>query len=180
MSELMEQCNDLPGLAESYWIATSQRTNFPPLAGDGRVDVTILGGGIVGITTAYLLKSSGYTVALVEADQILRGTTGYTTAKLTSLHRLIYRHLIDTFGSSKARQYADSNQKAIEMVEKLVRESLNILRFYKETRLYLCRISVIQGRSGKRGRCGELTGSSCPVRGGDSAPGGIARGHPGG
>jgi len=122
MSESNEQCKDLPGLAESYWIATSHRTNFPPLAGDGRVDVTILGGGIVGITVAYLLKSSGYTVALVEADQILRGTTGYTTAKLTSLHRLIYRYLIDTFGSSKAGQYADSNQKAIEMVENLVRE----------------------------------------------------------
>jgi glycine/D-amino acid oxidase-like deaminating enzyme/nitrite reductase/ring-hydroxylating ferredoxin subunit len=122
MSEPTEQCKDLPGLAESYWIATSQRTNFPPLAGDGRVDVTILGGGIVGVTVAYLLKNSGHTVALVEADRILRGTSGYTTAKLTSLHRLIYRHLIDTFGSSKARQYADSNQKAIEMVEKLVRE----------------------------------------------------------
>lgn len=122
MSETTEQCRDLPGLAESYWIASSETTAFPPLAGDGRVDVTVLGGGIAGITVAYLLKSSGYTVALVESDRIIRGTSGYTTAKLTSLHRLIYRYLTDAFGSRKARQYADSNQGAIEKVAELVRE----------------------------------------------------------
>jgi glycine/D-amino acid oxidase-like deaminating enzyme/nitrite reductase/ring-hydroxylating ferredoxin subunit len=122
MSDTTEQCRDLPGLAESYWIASSETTDFPLLAGDGRVDVTVLGGGIAGITVAYLLKRSGHTVALVEAGRIVRGTSGYTTAKVTSLHRLIYRYLTDTFGIRKARQYADSNQAAIEKVAELVRE----------------------------------------------------------
>ncbi|MBP1929634.1 glycine/D-amino acid oxidase-like deaminating enzyme/nitrite reductase/ring-hydroxylating ferredoxin subunit [Methanolinea mesophila] len=122
MSDDTEHCTELPGMAESYWIATSEKTAFPPLAGDGRVDVTVLGGGIAGVTAAYLLKHSGFTVALVEAGRIVSGTTGYTTAKLTSLHRLIYGHLVDSFGSSKARQYADANQNAIEKVGDLVRE----------------------------------------------------------
>jgi glycine/D-amino acid oxidase-like deaminating enzyme/nitrite reductase/ring-hydroxylating ferredoxin subunit len=117
-----ERCDDLPGMAESYWIDTSPDTGFPPLAGDGRVDVTVIGGGIAGISTAFMLKRGGMTVALLDAYQIVKGTSGYTTAKITALHRLIYRHLIDRFGREKARQYADANQASIDTIASLVGE----------------------------------------------------------
>ena len=122
MEESPERDGDLPGMAESYWMATSPGTAFPHLDGDGRADVTVVGGGIAGITTAFLLKRAGLTVALIDAYRIVSGTTGYTTAKVTSLHQLIYADLIDRFGGTKARQYADANQAAIEMVASLVRE----------------------------------------------------------
>jgi len=48
-----ERNDGLPGVAESYWVATSPETGFPPLDGDGRVDVTVIGGGIAGITTRF-------------------------------------------------------------------------------------------------------------------------------
>jgi len=122
MGTAPEQTRGLPGRAESYWMATSPETGFPPLDGDGRVDVTVIGGGIAGITTAFLLKQAGLTVALIESRRIVTGATGNTTAKITSLHRLIYADLIDRFGSRKARQYADANQAGIEKVVSLVRE----------------------------------------------------------
>jgi len=122
MGESSKRDHGLPGTAESYWIATSPETGFPPLDGDGRVDVTVIGGGIAGITTAFLLKKAGLTVALIDAGRITTGTTGYTTAKITSLHRLIYAELIDRFGDEKARQYAGANQAGIKMVASLVRE----------------------------------------------------------
>ncbi len=122
MGESPERNDSLPGTAESYWIATSPETGFPPLDGDGRVDVTVIGGGIAGITTAFLLKKAGLTVALIDAYRIATGTTGYTTAKITSLHRLIYADLIDRFGEERARQYAGANQAAIETIASLVRE----------------------------------------------------------
>ncbi|WP_292492454.1 FAD-dependent oxidoreductase [Methanoculleus sp. 10] len=122
MGESPEGNNDLPGMAESYWVATSPETAFPPLDGAGRADVTVIGGGIAGITTAFLLKRAGLTVALIDAYRIITGATGHTTAKITSLHRLIYTGLIDRFGSGKARQYADANQAAIEAIASLVRE----------------------------------------------------------
>ncbi|WP_243670777.1 FAD-dependent oxidoreductase [Methanoculleus chikugoensis] len=113
MEEAPERDASLPGRAESYWMATSPETGgFPPLdGGDGRVDVTVIGGGIAGITTAFLLKKAGgLTVALIDAYRIVTGATGHTTAKVTVLHRLIYADLIDRLGSVKARQYAAANR----------------------------------------------------------------------
>lgn len=111
----------LPGKAESYWIASTPDSNYPALSGDIRVDVAVLGGGIVGLTAALLLKQAGVSVAVVEANKITKGVTGYTTAKITSQHDLIYYRLISELGREKAKQYADSNQAAIEKIEYIVR-----------------------------------------------------------
>jgi glycine/D-amino acid oxidase-like deaminating enzyme/nitrite reductase/ring-hydroxylating ferredoxin subunit len=111
----------LPGRAESYWLATTPDSSYPVLSGDIRVDVAIIGGGIVGITSAFLLKQAGVSVALIEADRIIKGVTGYTTAKITSQHDLIYNRLILELGRKKAKQYAESNQSAIEKIEYIVR-----------------------------------------------------------
>ncbi len=45
----------------SFWIDTTPRTNYPPMPGDGSVDVAVLGGGITGLTAAVLLKRLGKT-----------------------------------------------------------------------------------------------------------------------
>ncbi len=111
----------LPGRAESYWMATTPESSYPPLSGDIRVDVAILGGGMVGITTAYLLKEAGVpSVAVIEADRIITGVTGRTTAKVTSQHSLIYDRLISKFGKHQAQQYAESNQAALEKIASIV------------------------------------------------------------
>ncbi len=97
-------------------------TAFPALEGDLDVDVAVVGAGITGTTTAYLLKAAGKRVALLEASRIAFGATGYTTAKLTVGHSLIYRALVDSFGVETARLYARSNQEAIERVSDLVEQ----------------------------------------------------------
>lgn len=109
----------------SYWIASTPETNYPELKEDISVDVAVVGGGMAGIVTAYLLTREGLRVAVIEADRILRGTTGRTTAKLTSQHALIYDKLIDRFGKDLARQYADANESAIRWVRETSKE-LNI------------------------------------------------------
>jgi glycine/D-amino acid oxidase-like deaminating enzyme/nitrite reductase/ring-hydroxylating ferredoxin subunit len=107
----------------SYWIATAARTDYPSLEESVDVDVAIVGGGIVGITTAYLLKKAGRKVAVVEADRILHGTTGHTTAKITSQHSLSYAKLKKDMGDELARQYAEANESAIHLVASLVKEN---------------------------------------------------------
>ncbi len=107
---------------QPFWLDSTEETKFPPLKGDLQVDTVIVGGGLVGITLAYLLKKEGLKVAVVEANRILQGTTAHTTAKLTSQHNLTYNKLINHFGKEKAEQYADANEHAINFVEQVIND----------------------------------------------------------
>ena len=106
----------------SLWVATTRDTDFPPLDGDLGVDVAVIGGGITGITAAVLLKRAGKKVALVESKRILHGATGYTTAKITAGHGLVYTHLEKHFGAEGARAYAAANQAGLERIAQFVAE----------------------------------------------------------
>lgn len=103
----------------SFWIGSTPETNYPSLDADAAVDVAIIGGGIVGITAAYLLKQEGRSVAVLEADRIVRGVTGYTTAKITSSQGLIYSQLAKNFGEDGARTYGASNEAALAKMAEL-------------------------------------------------------------
>ena len=59
---------------------------------------------------------------MIESKRIVRGVTGYTTAKLTAGHGLVYADLIDRFGERRARIYAESNQRAVERVGEIAAE----------------------------------------------------------
>lgn len=107
----------LPGKPASFWLDSTPETNYPAFdEAIAAVDVAIVGAGITGLTAAYLLKQAGKTVAVVEAEKIAAGASGHTTAKVTSLHQLIYRDLIEDLGEEKARLYGESNQAAVEFV----------------------------------------------------------------
>src|SRR5918994_3775587 len=104
---------------ESFWIRTTPDTDYPALSGEVSVDAAVVGAGITGVTAALLLKRAGKTVALLDAKRIARGATGYTTAKVTSGHGVIYGQLVGSFGEDGARTYADANQAAIERIAEL-------------------------------------------------------------
>lgn len=106
--------------AASIWIATTPTTSYPSLPEDISVDTVVVGGGIAGISVAHLLKEKGQRVALIEADRIVEGTTGNTTAKVTSLHGLKYANLIKRYGEAGAKLYGDANQAAIDKIEEIV------------------------------------------------------------
>lgn len=90
----------------SLWVGTTPPTSYPSPSGDLRVDVAVVGAGITGLTAAKLLVGEGASVAVVEAGRICAGVTGYTTAKVTSLHSLIYARLEQAFGADAPRAYA--------------------------------------------------------------------------
>ncbi|WP_026702225.1 FAD-dependent oxidoreductase [Salibacterium aidingense] len=108
----------LPVYPRSLWRESEDVPSFPKIEEDLSVDVTIVGAGITGFTAAYLLAMEGVNVALVEAKNVLEGTTGYTTAKISSQHGLIYEDLIRTFGEEKAQLYFQANEKALSFIHR--------------------------------------------------------------
>lgn len=122
--------------SESYWMANTTPPSFPELNENVDTDVGIVGGGITGITTAYLLAKKGYKVAIIEADQIITGTTGHTTAKITAQHDLIYDEFINHLGEEEAKQYYQANQEALDFIKQKVKQS-KIECEFKEEDAYL-------------------------------------------
>jgi glycine/D-amino acid oxidase-like deaminating enzyme/nitrite reductase/ring-hydroxylating ferredoxin subunit len=107
----------------SVWIDTGpDQPSLPRLDGDIRTEVVVIGGGIVGISTALLLKEAGVRVVLLEAGRLARGVSGYTTAKLSSQHGMIYAQLRAKFGAEGARTYGLANETALAWVARRVQE----------------------------------------------------------
>jgi glycine/D-amino acid oxidase-like deaminating enzyme/nitrite reductase/ring-hydroxylating ferredoxin subunit len=106
----------------SVWLATADLPRYPALTEHLEVDVAVVGGGLVGLTTALLALRAGVRVAVLEAAQVGAGTTGYTTGKVTSQHSLVYADLIKRRGTDHAGRYAEANQAGTEQMANLVGE----------------------------------------------------------
>ena len=88
--------------------------------------MVVVGAGIVGLTCALLLAESGREVAVLEADTLAGGVSGYTTAKLTAGHGLLYHHLESAFGKEAAARYAEAQVAGLAHVRELcARHSLD-------------------------------------------------------
>ena len=122
----MEYKEEFKGKESTFWLENCPGTNFPKLKDGLNVDVAVLGGGIVGVTTATLLKESGFKVALVEADRIVEDVTVGTTAKISAAPNVIYERLVSNLGRNKAQKFADASMKALEKISEIVkRKSIN-------------------------------------------------------
>lgn len=122
----------LPKFPESMWSHTSSRPSFPTLNEDIQCDVAVIGGGITGIMTAYVLLEAGRKVAIIDAGQILQSTTSFTTAKITSQHGLIYSKLLSHFGKEAARLYYEANEEAIRFIAETIQKHHIECQFQRE------------------------------------------------
>jgi len=104
-----------------YWQDAISLPMLHRLDRDIRVDVGIIGGGVAGITAAYLLKAAGRTVALLDRDRLGSGDTGNTTAHLTAVTDTRLSELVNTFGRDHARAAWDAGFAAIAQIDELVR-----------------------------------------------------------
>lgn len=107
----------------SIWRKNTQIAKHTELDIHLHTDTVIIGGGMAGILTAYLLKEEGVDCLVLEEGRIGCGQTEKTTAKVTSQHNCIYDTLIRQRGAGMAKQYADANQSAVvkyrSIIEKL-------------------------------------------------------------
>lgn len=101
----------------SLWLETIEKQDYETLDHDYTTEVLIVGGGLTGISCAHELAKAGKKVVIVDSNELLHGTTGFTTSKLTVQHGLIYDKLMSKLGIDAAKAYYGSNSKAIAHVK---------------------------------------------------------------
>jgi glycine/D-amino acid oxidase-like deaminating enzyme/nitrite reductase/ring-hydroxylating ferredoxin subunit len=106
----------------SYWMESADRPRYPALNRDIEVDVAIVGGGITGLTTAYLLKHAGRKVAVIDRDCIGGVDTMRTTAHVTCVTDVDLGELVRTFGRDHAQAAWDAGLAARDEIDAIVRD----------------------------------------------------------
>ena len=101
----------------SYWIETAPGAAFPKLECDLRVDALVVGGGITGLTAAYLLCKAGQSVAVVDRGRIGQAKTGQTTAHLTCATDARLSDLVKRFGRDHAQAAWDAGASAMAQIQ---------------------------------------------------------------
>lgn len=102
----------------SPWSVDNSARTAVPLSGETRYDVCVVGGGISGLTTAYLLASEGKSVVVLDAkSKVAAGETEFTTAHLAWVIDDRFARLAQVRGDDNARLAAESHQSAIDLIE---------------------------------------------------------------
>jgi glycine/D-amino acid oxidase-like deaminating enzyme/nitrite reductase/ring-hydroxylating ferredoxin subunit len=106
----------------SYWIDSAELRGYPALDRNLAVDVAIVGAGITGLTTAYLLKRAGRKVAVIDRDRAGGVDTMRTTAHVTCVTDVDLRELVKTFGRDHAQAAWDAGLAARDEIDAIVRD----------------------------------------------------------
>jgi glycine/D-amino acid oxidase-like deaminating enzyme/nitrite reductase/ring-hydroxylating ferredoxin subunit len=100
----------------AFWLDRPDEPNVSRVSTDLDLDVAVIGGGMVGLHCAYLLRHAKLDVGVFEARRIGRQATGKSTAKITSQHGAKYRSLVEDFGKDGAQLYAAANERAVSEI----------------------------------------------------------------
>ncbi|HEX5476024.1 MAG TPA: FAD-dependent oxidoreductase [Vicinamibacterales bacterium] len=106
----------------SLWVQTTGRIHGEPLRADAAADVCVVGAGIAGVTTAYLLAREGRSVILIDEGDAGAGQTAMTTAHLSDAIDDTYQEIVRLHGRDHGRRAADSHRTAIDSIEAICRD----------------------------------------------------------
>jgi glycine/D-amino acid oxidase-like deaminating enzyme/nitrite reductase/ring-hydroxylating ferredoxin subunit len=106
----------------SIWMDTAEMPEYTPIIKDARCDVVIVGAGIAGLTSAYLLAKTGRKVIVLDDGPVGMGETSRTTAHISPALDDRYQRIEQMFGEDGAKYAAESHLAALNRIEAIVRE----------------------------------------------------------
>ncbi len=110
------------GRNETVWLRDQETAGFAPLSGHANADVCVVGGGIAGMSAAYLLSREGLSVIVLEDGNLGSGETGRTTAHLANALDDRYTEIERVHGEQGAKLTAESHTAAIRRIEQTVQD----------------------------------------------------------
>src|SRR5262245_1540499 len=108
------------GATTSPWMAAIDPLKCSELTEDVRADVCIVGAGIAGLTTAYLLAQEGRSVIVIDDGEIAGGETCRSSAHLSDVIDDRFQVLERLLGVDGARGARASHAEAIDRIESIV------------------------------------------------------------
>jgi glycine/D-amino acid oxidase-like deaminating enzyme len=107
---------------QSTWLATASLPSYPKLQKDTEVDVAVLGGGLAGLMSAYLLAKDGKKVAVIDKDRFMGLGSGYTTGFLSQSIDTDTVDQVPMWGDDGAKLIWQSHGVAIDLIERIAKE----------------------------------------------------------
>ena len=113
----------------SVWRETAPIVELPVLDRDAAADVCVIGAGIAGLTTAYLLARQGKSVVTIDARSVGAGETSMTTAHLSYVIDDTFKEIHRLHGPDGARLALESHRVAVDQIERICQDEAIDCRF---------------------------------------------------
>jgi glycine/D-amino acid oxidase-like deaminating enzyme/nitrite reductase/ring-hydroxylating ferredoxin subunit len=105
-----------------HWMDSAPLPSLPRLERNQKVDIVVVGAGITGLTTAYLLTKAGRSVVLLERDDAVEHDTAHTSAHLSMVTDAWLSELVERFGRDHAQAAWDAGLAALAQIDTIVRD----------------------------------------------------------
>ena len=110
-------------VVNSYWESTKNKHKvYPTLEGDYKTDVTVIGAGFSGLSTAYFLAKSGIRVTLIEQNSIGWGASGRNAGMLTTGYKNSIMSLAKKHGMNQAKELLEMSSDCIKLVDQVAKD----------------------------------------------------------
>src|SRR5438045_3799209 len=108
--------------SRSYWTDSASLPSFSKLEDETQADVVVVGGGMTGLTSAYLLARAGHAVVLLERGRCAAIDTAHTSAHLTMVTDARLSDLVKRLGRTHAQAVWDAGRAAIAQIDEIACE----------------------------------------------------------
>lgn len=110
------------GTTVPIWYADAPTAHEPAEFQTQHADACVVGAGIAGLTTAYLLARAGRRVVVIDEKPVGGGESGRTSAHLASAIDDRFQHIERLHGQAACRLHYESHAAAINLIERIQHE----------------------------------------------------------